>query len=106
MEKEGYILGYNTKTVGSYLSIREIPCKPICSICNNEESRIKSEKEMKEAMKKVEKMLKKQFSCPVCEYSQMRGYNTKVFKCNSKEEMMNHIKEKHTALRDIKEILP
>ncbi len=106
MKKEGYIIGYNTKTVGSYGSMHEVPCKPICQICNEEKSRIHSEKEMKKTMKKVAKMLKKQFSCPVCEYSLMRGYNTKVFKCASKEEMMNHIREKHTSLRDIKEILP
>jgi len=106
MEKEGFTLGYNTKTIGSYFNMREVSCKPICCVCHSEELRIENEKEMKKIMKEVAKILKKQFSCPICEYHQILGYNTKVFKCASKEEMMNHIKEKHTSLRDIKEILP
>jgi hypothetical protein len=105
MESEGYTLGRNSKIVGTWGNMREIPCEPICTICSNEESKNKEEKEKKKAMQKVTKLLKKQFTCPVCEYSQKMGYNTNVFKCNNKQEMISHIKEKHD-LKEIEDIVP
>ena len=105
-EAEGWFIGHNTKTIPTWgYNYKEVPCKPICKICQKEESEIKNVKDKKKAMRKLSKTMKKTFSCPICEYSQQRGYNTKVFKTTNKAEIMKHIAEKHT-LSEMEEVLP
>ena len=106
MEKEGWVLGYKDKTVGTFGNLHEVSIKPICQKCNAKANKIISDREIKKAMSKVKKLLKKQFSCPVCEHSQARGYNTKVFKSSSKQDIITHITEKHNNLTDLKSIIP
>ena len=104
-EAEGWFIGQNTRMVGTYgMGYKDIPCKPICKICLKEEQDIKNAKKTKKAIRKLSKILKKEFSCPICEYSQRRGYNTKLFKTTSKAEMMKHISG-HT-LADMEDVIP
>jgi len=92
MKREGYIIGYNTKSVGSYGNVHEVKIKPICSICNKETSDIKHAKETQKAIRKITPTLKKVFVCPVCEKEFRMGYDTKIFKSSGKAEMLIHMR--------------
>jgi len=95
MEKEGMFIGHNTKTVGTWGHINEVPIKPICCVCKKEEYEIKNAKDTKKAFIKIKKSLKKVFVCPICLDSTHRGYNEKVFMTTIRTVIENHIKEKH-----------
>ena len=103
MRQKGYIIGYNTKSVGSFGNIHEVKIKPICSICNKKSSDIKYTKETKKATRKILPVLKKVFVCPICEKESEFGYNTKIFKCSGKTEMIDHIRTH--SLKDIQNII-
>lgn len=104
MEKQGWYLGHNTKTVGMMGNIHTVPIEPICGECSAKEYNDKYEKEKKEVLRKVIPTIKKFYICPVCEYSQKLGYNTEVFKTTSKTEMIEHIKTHD--LKELKDVVP
>lgn len=94
-ERNGYTLGYTHTMSGIFGDSRKIPIKPICSICAQEKHKIEAVKKLKHQVRKIIPTLKKVFICPVCERYSSRGYDTKIFKSSSKNEMINHIREKH-----------
>lgn len=105
-EAEGWFIGQNTRMVETYgMNYKDVSCKPICKICKKEEQDIKNAKETKKAIRKLSKIIKKEFSCPICEDFQKHGYDIKVFKTQNKTEIMKHIQKEHT-LSEIQAVLP
>lgn len=104
-KQEGWIIGYREKLVGGFGSMRTGPIKPICANCSQKESQARDAKEKKKMMSKISKIIKKEFICPCCFHSVERGYNTKVFRTSSKQEMINHINEKHDT-KEIENVIP
>lgn len=104
MKAEGFTLGYDTTVARSFGAMHTVPCKPVCSVCAQEESHAQDAKERKTAMSKIKTIIKKEFTCPCCFQSVQAGYNTKVFKSSSKQDMIIHI-ETH-ATKEIQEVLP
>lgn len=89
---EGYVIGHDTKVVGSYGNIRQVPQKPICSKCNLIKQKAEKEKKTKMQMRKIIPMLKKVYVCPVTTF-----HGECNFKTTDKDEMVTHIKEKHSG---------
>lgn len=104
-KQEGWIIGYREKPVGSFGSMHDMPIKPICKNCSNKENQAKAAKEKKTVMRKIGKIIKKEFTCPCCFHSIERGYDTKVFKSSSKQDVISHINEKHHT-EEIKQVMP
>lgn len=105
MKADGFTLGYDTTVAGSFGTMHTVPCKPVCNVCTQEESHAQNVKEKKTAMSKIGKTIKKEFTCPCCFHTVEKGYNTKVFKTASKQDMIAHINDKHDTT-EINEVLP
>ena len=85
MKKKGYQIGYNDRA------------KPICSTCSDEDIKKRNDKIVNQQLKKIIQELKKVYVCPLC-----TGYIDNVFTCSNKNDMVQHLKEKHhTDLKNI-----
>lgn len=90
MKSMGFLLGYNTKTVGYYGNTRTENIKPICSECSNNEIKTQHAKIVKKEINKIVPELKKVYMCPFC-----RGYSDRVYTSPNKNDVVEHIKEIH-----------
>lgn len=89
---EGYEIGYDSKHIGSYGNIREVPQKPICRKCSTIKLRAEKEKKTKKQMRKIVPILKKVYVCPVTTF-----HGECMFKTPDKKTIINHIKETHSG---------
>lgn len=96
MEKQGYILGYNTKTVGYFGHLEHVPMQPICSNCSNEQHKNIEKKTVAKQMRKIIPTLKKIYICPFNDVP----FRECSYKTEIKAEMIMHLELKHTSELD------